>query len=117
MPDFLMFFQKRMKSIIQLFPIENLGFNQLFGVKKCQLGPRIANINGEVHRSIWYGFFQNYEIVNTFAAAITGWLHISLPGSLVEQWMEKILAGTIAQLVEQWTENPCVAGSIPAGTT
>ena len=26
-------------------------------------------------------------------------------------------AGTIAQLVEQRTENPCVAGSIPAGTT
>jgi hypothetical protein len=25
--------------------------------------------------------------------------------------------GTIAQLVEQRTENPCVAGSIPAGTT
>ena len=27
------------------------------------------------------------------------------------------LSGTIAQLVEQRTENPCVAGSIPAGTT
>ena len=26
-------------------------------------------------------------------------------------------AGTIAQLVEQRTENPCVAGSTPAGTT
>ena len=25
--------------------------------------------------------------------------------------------GTIAQLVEQWTENPCVPGSIPGGTT
>ena len=25
--------------------------------------------------------------------------------------------GAIAQLVEQWTENPCVAGSIPARTT
>ena len=25
--------------------------------------------------------------------------------------------GTIAQLVEQRTENPCVAGSTPAGTT
>ncbi len=23
----------------------------------------------------------------------------------------------VAQLVEQWTENPCVAGSIPARTT
>ena len=28
------------------------------------------------------------------------------------------LCAQIAQLVEQWTENPCVAGSIPAlGTT
>ena len=25
--------------------------------------------------------------------------------------------GTVAQLVEQWTENPCVTGSIPVGTT
>jgi hypothetical protein len=25
--------------------------------------------------------------------------------------------GTVAQSVEQWTENPCVAGSIPAHTT
>ncbi len=27
------------------------------------------------------------------------------------------MAGTLAQLVEQWTENPCVPGSIPGGTT
>ena len=27
------------------------------------------------------------------------------------------LQGTLAQLVEQWTENPCVPGSIPGGTT
>ncbi len=27
------------------------------------------------------------------------------------------LRGAIAQLVEQWTENPCVPGSIPGGTT
>jgi hypothetical protein len=26
-------------------------------------------------------------------------------------------AGAIAQLVEQWTENPCVPGSNPGGTT
>jgi hypothetical protein len=25
--------------------------------------------------------------------------------------------GAIAQMVEQWTENPCVRGSIPRGTT
>ncbi len=28
-----------------------------------------------------------------------------------------IATGTIAQLVEQRTENPCVPGSIPGGTT
>ncbi len=27
------------------------------------------------------------------------------------------IRGTIAQLVEQRTENPCVPGSIPGGTT
>ena len=26
-------------------------------------------------------------------------------------------AGALAQMVEQWTENPCVPGSIPGGTT
>jgi hypothetical protein len=25
--------------------------------------------------------------------------------------------GALAQMVEQWTENPCVPGSIPGGTT
>jgi hypothetical protein len=29
----------------------------------------------------------------------------------------KNITGTLAQLVEQWTENPCVPGSIPGGTT
>ena len=28
-----------------------------------------------------------------------------------------LLQGTLAQLVEQRTENPCVPGSIPGGTT
>jgi hypothetical protein len=27
------------------------------------------------------------------------------------------MEGAVAQLVEQWTENPCVAGSSPAHTT
>tara|TARA_Y100000589_G_scaffold128279_1_gene122179 strand:- start:4195 stop:4338 length:144 start_codon:yes stop_codon:yes gene_type:complete len=30
-------------------------------------------------------------------------------------WPSKV--GALAQLVEQWTENPCVPGSIPGGTT
>lgn len=29
----------------------------------------------------------------------------------------KKIVGALAQLVEQWTENPCVPGSIPGGTT
>ena len=29
----------------------------------------------------------------------------------------KVALGAIAQLVEQRTENPCVTGSIPVGTT
>ncbi len=33
---------------------------------------------------------------------------------LLQSFLQK---GTVAQLVEQRTENPCVAGSIPAGTT
>ena len=28
-----------------------------------------------------------------------------------------LMQGTLAQLVEQRTENPCVPGSIPGGTT
>ena len=31
--------------------------------------------------------------------------------------MQSQNGGALAQLVEQRTENPCVAGSIPAGTT
>ncbi len=31
--------------------------------------------------------------------------------------ISKFRGGTLAQLVEQWTENPCVPGSIPGGTT
>ena len=38
---------------------------------------------------------------------------VSLPLSTVKQEIN----GAIAQLVEQRTENPCVPGSIPGGTT
>jgi hypothetical protein len=31
--------------------------------------------------------------------------------------LEREKAGALAQLVEQRTENPCVPGSIPGGTT
>ena len=30
---------------------------------------------------------------------------------------EIVKNGTLAQVVEQWTENPCVLGSTPRGTT
>ena len=30
---------------------------------------------------------------------------------------QRIGSGTLAQVVEQWTENPCVLGSTPRGTT
>ena len=35
----------------------------------------------------------------------------------IERKGGKIKNGAIAQLVEQRTENPCVPGSIPGGTT
>ena len=40
------------------------------------------------------------------------YLHPQSASSLAQR-----LQGTLAQLVEQWTENPCVPGSIPGGTT
>lgn len=33
------------------------------------------------------------------------------------RWKYGYTAGAVAQLVEQWTENPCVGGSIPPHTT
>lgn len=33
------------------------------------------------------------------------------------RWKYGYMAGAVAQLVEQWTENPCVGGSIPPHTT
>lgn len=32
-------------------------------------------------------------------------------------YLHPLWRGTLAQLVEQRTENPCVPGSIPGGTT
>ena len=32
-------------------------------------------------------------------------------------YLQSQKGGAIAQSVEQWTENPCVLGSIPSGTT
>ena len=46
--------------------------------------------------------FADSKTLLTFATAIE------------KQWLQ---IGAIAQLVEQRTENPCVTGSIPVGTT
>ncbi len=45
--------------------------------------------------------FASIKILSTFALAIT----------------KSVVDGAIAQLVEQRTENPCVPGSNPGGTT
>ncbi len=39
------------------------------------------------------------------------------PLGLPSEGASPSLLGALAQLVEQWTENPCVPGSIPGGTT
>ena len=40
-----------------------------------------------------------------------------IPGQQTAKVSKKLKQGAIAQLVEQRTENPCVPGSIPGGTT
>ncbi len=35
----------------------------------------------------------------------------------IRSLVEKNYIGSVAQLVEQWTENPCVGGSIPSRAT
>ena len=41
---------------------------------------------------------------------------VILPDFFIDH-IYNIVCGSVAQLVEQWTENPCVAGSIPARAT
>ena len=60
--------------------------------------------------------FRNISIETPIFAAPKG------NGVYPDVWgneLRKIILnkGVIAQLVEQWTENPCVAGSTPARTT
>ena len=50
-----------------------------------------------MHRTFMDIFFAGSKFFTTFAPAIKH--------------------GTLAQVVEQWTENPCVLGSTPRGTT
>ncbi len=53
----------------------------------------------------------------TFALATGQTEHCNCPQGLQKTSAAARNDGAIAQLVEQRTENPCVAGSIPAGTT
>ncbi len=56
-------------------------------------------------------YFGNSKKSSTFARFFG---RITLRGA--DFWKEKA-PGTLAQVVEQWTENPCVLGSTPRGTT
>jgi hypothetical protein len=44
---------------------------------------------------------------------------INFPLGIIKMnlYLQPLWRGTLAQLVEQRTENPCVPGSIPGGTT
>ncbi len=60
-------------------------------------------------------FFHKMKNVCIFASSNSGTIAIgTITGGTTNVL---ILKGTIAQLVEQRTENPCVPGSIPGGTT
>ena len=65
-------------------------------------------------------FFSNFcyfnEINALFSKKELKYLVSSKKSSTFAADLEKI-NGAIAQLVEQRTENPCVPGSIPGGTT
>ena len=43
--------------------------------------------------------------------------HFCFGKAKINLYLHPLKAGTLAQLVEQRTENPCVPGSIPGGTT
>ena len=51
-------------------------------------------------------------IVSKKVSGLTSLLSLSRIGMLFNT-----LRAQVAQLVEQWTENPCVVGSIPTGGT
>jgi hypothetical protein len=51
---------------------------------------------------------------NRLAAAVEDSKSMGNMRPNVESADDSALSGQVAQLVEQWTENPCVAGSIPA---
>ena len=56
-------------------------------------------------------FFLTYKVTNRF------FLIIVLDKLKIILYLHPHKQGTLAQLVEQRTENPCVPGSIPGGTT
>ena len=62
-----------------------------------------------------------YSSPNNLPDYLMAYEKISTPKTLLSYGIFRLhlrpLIGTIAQVVEQWTENPCVPGSNPGGTT
>ena len=54
---------------------------------------------------------------NTFNVGVLGSSPKRITSSFSINFLKSYIQGAIAQLVEQRTENPCVPGSIPGGTT
>ena len=84
--------------------------NALSGQKRAEKAEKVAFWEhfGTILRFFERKFKKNLVVSEkccTFALAIEK--HRSLQNK----------NGAIAQLVEEWTENPCVPGSIPGGTT
>ena len=57
------------------------------------------------------------QLVRTLACHARGRRFEPVPGRHFRRIQKSSLFASVAQLVEQWTENPRVAGSIPAGGT
>ena len=77
---------------------------------------RASALQAEGHRfepysdhHVFYGLVV--QLVRTLACHARGRRFEPVPGR------HFLLTASVAQLVEQWTENPRVAGSIPAGGT
>jgi hypothetical protein len=65
--------------------------------------------------------WKYYKKANNFKNCFHNFKHCPYICSPINWFFAKkaslLKDGAVAQLVEQWTENPCVAGSNPAHTT
>ena len=69
-------------------------------------------------RSLLSGLFHSTEYFLKKNIRVIAYLKkVSIFAPVIETTIQKLHDGAIAQLVEQRTENPCVPGSIPGGTT